>query len=598
MTSLDMLRRPLRPLARILKARERGENTEAIAAANLRARHEAMRTKARARAEGRLIVMSAAFLLAFGAIGVKMGALASTDATEPRAATAGNPIIGQRADITDRNGRILATNLDTYALYAQPQQMIDPVLAAAALVGIFPDLDEARLLRDFTGARRFLWVRRQIAPEQMQAVHDIGEPGLLFGPREMRLYPNGPIAAHILGGASYGREGVNSAEVIGVAGIEREYDAFLRDPSNEGQPLQLAIDLTVQAAMETILDSGMTLMNARGASAVIMDVRTGEVLAMASLPDFDPNNRPVGPTSGDPSDSPLFNRAVQGVYELGSVFKIFTVAAAIQAGLVTPDTVIDIRGPLVMGRFRIRDYNNYGTELTVTEVIAKSSNIGTGRIALELGADRLRSFLDSLGLLEITPLEIPEAVAGRPLFPDTWGDVSTVTISYGQGIATSPVQLAAAYASLVNGGTRVLPTLLRRDGPVIGPRVVSAEVSRQAMQMLRGVVEYGTASLGEVEGYEVGGKTGTANKPSATGGYYDERVISTFAGAFPASDPAYVIVVTLDEPSETSGMQPRRTAGWTAVPVAAEMIRRTAPLLGLRPQVEVADLSGVTLTSN
>ncbi len=598
MTPSDVLRVPLRPLARILKARARGENTEAIARENLRKRQEAMQTRARARAESRLLLISFTFFLGFGAIGVEMAKLASTDAEEPRAETGGNPIIGQRADIVDRNGRILATNLDTYALYAQPQEMVDPLGAAQALIGIFPEMDLARLQQDFTGSRRFLWVRRQISPEQMQAVHDIGDPGLLFGPREMRLYPNGPIAAHILGGASYGREGVNAAEVIGVAGIERQFDAFLRDPANEGAPLQLSLDLTVQAAMEEVLSGGMALMNARGAAAVILDVRTGEVLAMASLPDFDPNSRPAAPTSGDPSESPLFNRAVQGVYELGSVFKIFTIAAALEAGLVSPETVIDIRGPLTIGRFRIRDFSNYGTEMSVSDVIAKSSNIGTGRIALELGAERLRSFLGSIGLLEITPLEIPEAVAGRPLFPAEWSNISIVTISYGQGIATSPAQLAAAYASVVNGGTRVTPTLLRQDGPVVGPRVLSETVSRQAMAMLRRVVTYGTASLGEVEGYEVGGKTGTADKPSPSGGYYADRVIATFAGAFPASDPRYVVIVTLDEPVETSGSEPRRTAGWTSVPVAAELIRRTAPLLGLRPEVDVADLTGVTMTIN
>ena len=217
-----MIRTPLRPLARILKARERGEDTHAIEAENLRLRHEAMRDTSRLRAEGRLLVLGAMFAIAFGTIGMRMGALAGSTLQEPQAAVRGNPIIGQRADITDRNGRILATNLQTYSLYAHPQDMVDPVYAADELVKIFPELKLDKLLADFSGARKFLWIRRQISPEQMQAVHDIGSTGLLFGPREMRLYPNGAIAAHILGGASYGREGVASAEVIGVAGVERE----------------------------------------------------------------------------------------------------------------------------------------------------------------------------------------------------------------------------------------------------------------------------------------------------------------------------------------------------------------------------------------
>jgi cell division protein FtsI (penicillin-binding protein 3) len=593
-----MIRTPLRPLARILRAREKGENPDAIERENLRLRHEEMRDRARARAEGRLLVLGLAFVVLFGAVGTRMAVLASTEPEEPRAEATGNPIIGQRADIVDRNGRILATNLETHALYAQPPQMIDPARAARELVRIFPELDEERLLSDFTGERKFIWVRRQISPEQLQAVHDIGDPGLLFGPREMRLYPNGAIAAHILGGAGYGREGVDSAEVIGTAGVERFFDARLRDPAAEGEPLMLSIDLTVQAAMEEVLDGGMTIMNAKGAAAIIMDVHTGEIIAMASLPDFDPNDRPAAPRTGDQSDNPLFNRAVQGVYELGSVFKIFPVAQAIDLGLINAQTMIDTSGPMTWGRFRIRDFRNYGPSLTATDVIVKSSNIGTARIALLLGIERQRSFLERLGFLAPTQIEMVEAPTGAPLLPRDWSELSLLTISYGHGLSTSPLHLAQGYAAMVNGGTRVNATLLRQDGPAHGERVLSEQVSDIAVDMLRQVVTRGTASFANVEGYEVGGKTGTADKPRAAGGgYYDDKVIATFAGMFPASDPQYVVIVTLDEPVETTGPEPRRTAGWTAVPVAAELIRRTAPLLGLRPQVEVATLPGVTLAS-
>ena len=594
-----MIRTPLRPLARILRARAEGENPDAIERENLRLRHEEMRDRDRARAEGRLLVLGAAFLLLFTAIGARMSVLASTEPEEPRAEATGNPIIGQRADITDRNGRILATNLETHALYAQPPQMVDPAHAARELARIFPDLKEETLLRDFTGGRKFLWLRRQISPEQMQAVHDIGDPGLLFGPREMRLYPNGAIAAHILGGAGYGREGVDSAEVVGTAGVERFFDARLRDPAAEGEPLALSIDLTLQAAMEEVLDGGMQIMNAKGAAGILMDIHTGEILAMASLPDFDPNDRPAAPRTGDQSDNPLFNRAVQGVYELGSVFKIFTVADALDLGLISPDTMVDTAEPFSFAGFRISDFHNYGSQLTATDVIVKSSNIGTAHIALMIGVDRQRDFLGRLGLLAAPPVEMVEAPTGAPLVPRDWTELSMVTISYGHGLAISPLHLAQAYACIVNGGTRVNATLMRQDGPVpTGARIVSPEVSAIATDMLHQVVTRGTASFANVEGYEVGGKTGTAEKPLPSGGgYYADKNITTFAGVFPASDPQYVIVVTLDEPVETSGPQPRRTAGWTAVPVAAELIRRAAPLLGLRPQVEVATSDGVTLAS-
>lgn len=593
------MRTPLRPLARILKARETGENPDMIEAENRARRHAATQDKARSRAEGRLLLLGLMFFCAFVVIGGRMGTLASSVPEEPRAAAEGNPIIGQRADIVDRNGRLLATNLDTFSLYAHPRQMVDPAHTAAQLAAIFPEMDADRLLADFTGERRFLWLRRQMSPEQMQAVHDIGSPGLLFGPREMRLYPNGSLAAHILGGTRYGREGVSSAEVIGVAGVERQFDPFLRDPANEGAPLQLSIDLSIQAATERVLAGGMALMNAKGATAVLMDIHSGEIIAMASLPDFDPNSRPQVAVTGDQSDSPLFNRAVQGVYELGSVFKIFTIAQAMELGLVTADTIIDTTSPLAWGSFRIRDFRNYGPQNSVTNVIVKSSNVGTARIAMQIGADRQRDFLGQLGLLQATPVELIEAPTGAPLLPRNWSEISTMTISYGHGLSSSPLHLAAAYAAMVNGGTKVEPTLLRNTDPQPGPRVISAAVSQSVVDMLRTTVTEGTASMGDVAGYAVGGKTGTADKPRAAGGgYYDDKVISTFAAVFPASDPQYVLITTLDEPVETSGTEPRRTAGWTAVPVAAEIIRRTAPLLGLRPQMDMSAPDSITLTAN
>ncbi|MEI4232264.1 peptidoglycan D,D-transpeptidase FtsI family protein [Roseovarius sp. D22-M7] len=593
-----MTRIPLRPLARILEARSRGENPDAIERENIRLRHEEMRDRARRRAEGRLLVLAGAFLCAFVLVGGRMAILAQSEPGEPRTSVAGAGILAQRADITDRQGRILATNFDTYSLYAQPEDLIDPAAAADKLVEIFPDLDRDRLLRDFTGDRKFLWVKKTISPEQQQAVHDIGEPGLLFGPREMRLYPNGRLAAHVLGGASFGREGVHAAEVVGVAGIEKHLDDRLRDPARAHEPLTLSLDLSVQAAMEQVLQGGMKIMNAKGASGILMEADTGEVVAVASLPDFDPNDRPAVPTSGNQDDSPLFNRAVQGVYELGSVFKVFTIAQALELGLVGPATMVNTETPLTWGRFRIRDFRNYGPELSVEKVIVKSSNVGTARIAMDIGAARQRAFLDDLGFMEASPLEITEASGSSPLLPKNWSEISTMTISYGHGLSTSPMHLAAGYATIANGGRRVVPTLLHGEAAAPGERVMSEATAGAMRRMMRRVVTEGTASLGEVTGYAVGGKTGTADKPRPTGGYYDDKVIATFASVFPAHDPDYVLVVTLDEPVETSGEKPRRTAGWTAVPVAAEVIRRVAPLLGLRPAIEPADLAAITRASN
>ncbi|PIE18316.1 MAG: cell division protein FtsI [Proteobacteria bacterium] len=591
------LRRPLRPLARVLKARAAGENPKAIEAENLRIRREAIRDSSRGRAESRLLLMAALFACAYGVVGLRMGALAQSDGAEPTVARAGDPIISQRADIVDRNGRVLATNMATHSLYVQTRDLIEPARVAEQLAVIFPELEAEKLLADFTGGRKFLWVRPQISPEQMQAVHDIGDPGLLFGPREMRLYPNGPVAAHVLGGSRFGRQGVRSAEVLGVAGVEAQFDTQLRDPARGGEPLKLSLDLTVQAASEEVLAGGMMLMNARGAASVLMDAKTGEVISIVSLPDFDPNHRPARLTEGNPSDDPLFNRAVQGTYELGSTFKVFTAAQALELGLVNPDTMINTRGPLRASGQSINDYHNYGAELSVTDVIVKSSNIGTGRMALQIGAERQKAFLQTLGLTAPTGLEMVEARTARPMLPREWRDINTVTISYGHGISASPLHLAQAYASVLNGGQRVQATLLKQPEAAPGDQVVSERTSARMRDMLRQVVTRGTASFGDVAGYEVGGKTGSADKPNPRGGYYSDKVMATFAAVFPASDPRYVLVVTLDEPVETSGPKPRRTAGWTAVPVAAEMIRRVAPLLGLRPDADSYAPVAVSLTA-
>lgn len=594
-----MIRTPLRPLARILDARQKGENPDAIERENKRIRHEQMRDAARQRAEGRLLVMGVFFFCAFAVVGARMGLLATSEPTEPRAQAPGSVISATRADIVDRHGNILATNLETHALYAQPRHMVDPVAAAKGLVKVFPDLKEDRLIKDFTGKRKFLWIKKKISPEQMQAVHDIGDPGLLFAPRDMRLYPNGTLAAHVLGGASFGKEGVRAAEVIGVAGVEKYFDGYLRDPANGAKPLELSLDLTVQAAAERVLYGGMKLLNAKGATSVLMNAKTGEVISVVSLPSFDPNDRPRPATSGDPSDSPLFNRAVQGVYELGSTFKIFTAAQAIDLGLVNADTIIETAGPMKVGGFSIGEFRNknYG-KLSVADIIVHSSNRGTGRLALDIGIERQQEFLRNMGFFEATPFEIVEAAGGKPLLPKRWTELSSVTISYGHGLSTSPMHLAAGYAAIANGGRRVTPTLLKQDGVKPGPRVMSERAARDSRMMLRKVVSDGTASFGEVPGYHVGGKTGTADKPKPRGGYYEDKVIATFASIFPAHDPEYVLIVTLDEPVETSGSKPRRTAGWTAVPVAAEMIRRVAPLLGLRPTVVPAEEAVLTLTGS
>jgi cell division protein FtsI (penicillin-binding protein 3) len=589
-----MIRTPLRPLARILDARAKGQNPDVIEKENLAARNDALRDTSRARAEKRLVLLALCFFAAFSVIGVRMGSLAASTPTEPRAAAGGSEISAQRADIVDRSGRILATNMLTYSLYVQPRDLVDPARTATALAEIFPELNAKDLQRRFTDGRSFLWVRKVLSPEQKQRVHEIGDPGLYFGPREMRLYPNGTLAAHVLGGTAFGSEGVNAAQVIGTAGLEAALEPRLSDPAQSATPVALSIDLTLQATVEEVLSTGMATLHARGAAAILMDVHSGEVLAMASLPNFDPNDRNgINPTL-DPSDNPLFNRAVQGVYELGSTFKIFAAAQAMDLGLVTPETQIDTAKPFRVGRYPINEFDghNYGPTKSLSDVIAVSSNIGAAHLGLMIGGERQKAFLKSLGLLDPPQIELTEARSAKAHFQAPWGDIATVTASYGHGVSTSLLNLAAAYATLANNGLKVTPTLLHGNTHSQGVRVMAEATAKACIIMMRRVVTDGTATFANVPGYQVAGKTGTAEKPKKDGrGYDKQKVINTFASVFPSSDPRYVLVVTLDEPVETAGPKPLRTAGYTAVPVAAEIIRRIGPLVGLRPILEDATLA-------
>ncbi|MEM7243468.1 MAG: penicillin-binding protein 2 [Pseudomonadota bacterium] len=581
-----MRREPLLPLAQVANARAHGDDISLIEAKQRAKRNRQLARKERVKAENRLLVLALCFVIGFGAVAVKMGMVATSGVDDDQVITQATKIVNNRADIIDRSGNILATNFPTRALYAQPPLMIDPERAAKEIVKIFPDLDPKRITKDFIGGKRkFIWVKKSISPEQAQRVHDLGEPGLLFANREMRIFPNGKLAAHILGGTRFGEEGTRAAEVVGVAGVEAYFDDYLRNPAHEGAPLQLSIDLSAQAVLEDVLEDGMIFMNSKGASAIMMDVHSGEIMAMASLPDFDPNKRPRPLTQGDRGDDPLFNRAVQGLYELGSTFKIFAVGSALEKGLVTRASEVNTTTPMKVGKFKIEDFHDNGPSLTVEDVIMKSSNTGTARLAVQAGTTAQRRILKDLGFFEPTEIELVEGPTAKPQRPDPWREINTITISYGHGLSASPLHLATAYAMIANGGRKVVPTLRRLDiTESLGDRVMSETVAQELVRMLRRVVgdEEGTATMAEVAGYDVAGKTGTAEK-AVRGGYKEDAVISTFASIFPASDPRYVLVVSLDEPKIQALGKERRTAGWTAAPVAGEIITRVAPILGLRP---------------
>ena len=544
----------------------------------------------RPRDDWRLIVVMLAMLLVYSAVGLRMGLMAMDEPVEPQLAGGAGSGAPERGEIVDRNGNLLAANLPAFSLYAHPHAIKDPAAVAKNLAAIFPDMTEQTLLKSLSSASSFVWVKRPITPRQRQLILDLGHPGLKFGSRTMRIYPAGSTAAHIVGGVRAVNEDVRFAELVGSGGVEGFFDERLRNPARVGAPLELSIDLTVQAALRDVLAAGMAEFTAKGATGVLMDVNTGEVVAMVSLPDFDPNRDPK-PFTGNADENPRFNRAAQGRYELGSTFKVLTAAIALETGAVGSDTLLETGSALLYGRHRIRDMHRMPPEMTVTDIIVRSSNVGAARMALRIGTPRFKDYFKRLGFFEPLSLELAEARNAAPLLPHKWTDLSSVTISFGHGLAASPVHLAAAFATLANGGNRVRATLIK-GGAEPGERVFSPETARKMMQMIREVVRRGTGRRTDIPGYDVGGKTGTADKYRPEGGYYKDRVIATFASVFPTSNPKYVLTISLDEPVDRSGKVISREASRTAVPVAALAIQRIAPLLGLRP-LPVSNPSGI-----
>lgn len=547
------------------------------------------------RGDWRLILLIGCFCLCYAAVVVNMGLLAATDPTEPVLGDANSGGRAVRGEIIDRNGNLLAANLPAWSLYAHPRVMKEPVRVADALDAIFPDIDRETLLKKLTGKRRFVWIKRPITPREKQLVHDLGFPGLHFGNREIRIYPAGRTAAHIVGAVRPEREDVRQTELVGSAGIEKHFDERLRDPGLVDTPVQLALDLSVQQAVRDVLGQGMKRLTAKGGAVILMKARTGEIVSMVSLPDFDPNEKPVF-FRGRAEDDPRFNMPAQGRYELGSTFKVLTAAMALEAGVAKSSTVIQTPRVLKFGRHRIGESHRMPTQMSIEDIVVKSSNVGSARLSMMIGTRKFQTFLRELGMLDPSGLELAEAARTRPLLPEYWTDLSSMTIAFGHGLSVSPVHLAAAYATLANDGRRILPTLLKGGNPS-GEQIFSKETSREMLRIMRQVVVRGTARRAEVEGFEIGGKTGTAEKPGRRGGYDRNRVIASFASVFPTSEPEYALIVSLDEPTDRSGPKPVRSAGKTAVPVAAEIVRRVTPLLGMRPRPAAFESGPLTLSA-
>jgi cell division protein FtsI (penicillin-binding protein 3) len=473
-----------------------------------------------------------------------------------------------RANIVDRNGTLLATSLPTAALYANPNHVLDPELAAARLVKVLPELDRRQVLKKLASKSTFVWLHRNLTPDRQFRVNALGVPGLYFQSMERRVYPHGPLAAHVLG--------ITDIDGVGLSGVEKQFDATLTGGKGS---LRLSLDIRVQAMFRGELARVQEKFSAIGAVGVLLDVNSGEVVAMVSLPDFDPNN-PVT-AAGDAG----FNRATKGVYEMGSTFKLFTAAMALDSGVTNLNTRFDATKPIRVHGYTISDFHPLKRWLTVPEILIHSSNIGAAKMAIKVGTARQKKYLRLLGLMRAAAIELPEV--GAPLTPDRWRDINTMTISYGHGIAVSPLQLTAAVATLVNGGFRAEPTIVKQSQSANRPpeRVLKPGTSEKMRRLMRLVVTRGTGRKADLNGFLLGGKTGTADKPGNRG-YRGRRVISSFVGVFPFDKPRYAILALFDEPKGLKETFGYATGGWVAAPVVRNVVGRLSPILGLRPRAE------------
>ena len=538
----------------------------------------------------RIRVAAGAFLLAFLVV---IGRLVMFGLTPPATGNVLNdPNAGlatSRPDIVDRNGEILATDIKMASLYAEPRNILDPDEATELITSVLPKLDATVVRKKLASDAGFVWLEREITPEQQKQIHALGIPGIGFLAESRRFYPGGPTAAHIVG--------LVNVDNQGIAGFEKYLDdhgladlhaaGFARDEDVE--PVRLSIDLRVQHIMRDELAAAMEKYSAIAATGVVLDVHTGEVLAMASLPDYDPNN-PYNALEPD-----RLNRMSAGVYELGSVFKSFTFAMALDSGAVTMNDRIDAVNPIHVGRFTINDFHAKRRILSVPEVFIYSSNVGAARMALKVGGLRQQEYLRRFGLMTRLNTDLPEVA--KPILPVKWSELTSMTVAFGHGIAVTPLQTAVADAALVNGGMLIPPTFQPRtkaDADALAVRVIKPGTSDLLRYLFRLNVESGSGRAADVPGYMVGGKTGTAEKV-VNGRYSANKRLNSFLAAFPIDKPDYVVLVVLDDPqaAKTGG---GTTAGSNAAPTVAAIIRRSAALLGVEPRND--DLLSAQLVSN
>jgi cell division protein FtsI (penicillin-binding protein 3) len=533
----------------------------------------------------RLTILIISFVFLFIIIAVRVIGLAShkNSADFRNQMSVVKNTANKRKEIIDRNGNLLAVNLATASLYANPKKIIDPSEATTKLAKIIPTLDKAKLLKDLRSDRTFIWIKRDLTPNEQYAIHNLGIPGFYFEKEYKRVYTYGNLLSHTLG--FVGRDD------NGLAGVEKHFDKFLTNQdmsvefAEKDKPLQLAIDVRLQSIVSEELDRSIKEFNALGGVGIVADARTGEVLALVNKPDFDPHH------PSHASDVQLFNKATLGAFEVGSVFKAITLAVGFDSGKVTLNDVYDLNAKVKIARFTVKDYHKKEGWRTVPEIFMYSSNIGTAQIVLEVGKKVFKSYLQRLGLFDQTRIELPEKAT--PLYPSEkrWSDLDTVTMSYGHCMSVSPLHVVQAILPIVNGGYFYPLTLVKKDKveeQELNERVFKESTSFNMNKLFRLVVEKGTGKKAEVKGFLVGGKTGTANK-AVLGKYSKTARLSSFISAFPMTDPKYVIFVMLDEPKGTKETFGYATAGFTAAPTTGRIVSRMAPLFGIKPLDEESD---------
>ncbi|MDC0349344.1 penicillin-binding protein 2 [Alphaproteobacteria bacterium] len=512
----------------------------------------------------RFTIIALLLFLCFCFIGARLFWIMALSQTKTHTSTPlASPL--KRGDILDRNGIILATNLITFSLFANPKNISDPRLIAKKLSSIFPELSEKKIYQKLSSPSPFVWIKRNLTPKQKLSVQYLGQDGLDFQKEQKRVYPHEKLMAHVVG--------YTNVDNQGLSGIERQFETALKTTE---APVTLSIDVRVQHILREALIKGMREFSAKKASGIIMDAKTSEILGMVSLPDFDPH-RPK-------TSEAIFNTNTLGVYEMGSIFKIFTFAMGLDHRLISLRQGFDASKPIRFGRFTIRDFHAKNRWLSVPEIFMYSSNIGTVKIALKVGADRQKKFFEKLGFLK--PLKTELGENGIPMAPRNWKDINVATISYGYGMAISPLQLVSGVATMVNGGVLRAPTFLKKEkGKDSYTRIISAATSEKIRRLMHLVVKNGSGKRSDAQGYIVGGKTGSANKKiEGSKGYAKKnKHRSIFMGAFPMTDPRYLVFIMLDEPKGTKKTWGLSTGGITSAPIAKEVIEKAAPILGVMP---------------